>query len=479
MNCATRLWRFAWPLVTIGPWIVMGVVTSMPVRSVIAEEIERKGDSRLFDQAVWGRRDNQPIATAQARLDRLLKQRIAAVDRICELNEVQRRKLELAGRGTIRQLFKNIDELRTDFLSADQVEQNDFIVQKGPEIKSLRTMLRSSPFDEDSLLEKTLRTILTPEQTQKVDQRSTLAATSSKTITAANIGDLVRVSRLHRDFQQIAWNRDGTRIGFLSFNHHAEIWLLPAHQVLKKLGEGKRVVGFDFSPLENIVAISENSQIAKVMNLTDQTELILQTGQPQPSVRFSPDGLMIATGGYGTKAILWSTTTGERIREFDVGPEEGGLTPVFSPDGKILAVGHRNSTTRLFDVASGRLLHTLGERMTQGLSFDPTGKSLVVTYVNGNLGLWDVQTGQLKHKISSRSDELYTVDWSPDGRLLVTAGHFSQVTFWNATDLSILSEVNCPESVYCVRFSPNGTRLLFAGSNGTLGEGVVETWAVP
>jgi WD40 repeat protein len=290
----------------------------------------------------------------------------------------------------------------------------------------------------------------------------------------------VRTNQLQKDVYQILWSRDGKQLAFVEFNKQVEIRMPPADQPVRILGEGKRVVGFDFSPEGNIVAIGENSQNATIIDLTESKEIELQTGQSQPSVKFSPDGKTLATGGYGTKAKLWSTTTGELVGEFDVGPEEGGLTPVFSPDGKVLVVGHRNHMTRLFDVASGRLLHTLPKKMSQGLRFDPTGTTLAVVYVDGSLSLWDVQTGTLKHNVKSRADELYTVDWTPDGSVLVTAGNNSQVTLWNPADLSILSELETPEWVISIRFSPDGTKLLFAGG-GRLPqvERFVETWAIP
>ena len=58
-----------------------------------------------------------------------------------------------------------------------------------------------------------------------------------------------------------------------------------------------------------------------------------------------------------------------------------------------------------------------------------------------------VQTGKLKKSIQAWANELYTVDWTPDGSMLVTGGYNSPLTFWNSTDLSIVGEFESPERI--------------------------------
>ena len=57
-----------------------------------------------------------------------------------------------------------------------------------------------------------------------------------------------------------------------------------------------------------------------VLGLKGGKKFEIATGQGQSSVKFSPDGKTLVTAGYGTKAYLWSTGTGELIREFALGP---------------------------------------------------------------------------------------------------------------------------------------------------------------
>jgi len=207
--------------------------------------------------------------------------------------------------------------------------------------------------------------------------------------------------------------------------------------------------------------------------------LVLETGSPQPDVVFSPEGTLLATGGYATKATLWNAKTGELVRNLDCGRNQGGLTPVFSPDGLTIAVGNRNSNTILFDVATGRRLWVLSKRETQGLAFHPSGRTLAVAYVDGSIRLWDTATGQLIAEQQKVAEEIYSLDWSPNGELLASAGLKGDICLWDE-QLQLLHSLASSEWVISVKFSPDGTRLITAGGGQTKGEPrSVTIWGVP
>jgi WD40 repeat protein len=268
-------------------------------------------------------------------------------------------------------------------------------------------------------------------------------------------------------------------VGCLEYDRQLDVYLPLANQPVRTIGQGMKVLGFDFGRHADLLATVDSAAIVTVLSFPDGKKFEIPIGQRQFSVKFSPDGKTLVTAGYGTKAYLWSTATRGPIREFALGPGEGGLTPAFSPDGKMLAVGNRNSTTGLFEVATGKLLHKLGRAMSHDLKFDPSGETLAVVYVDGQLVLWDVQTGELKKSIQAWANELYTVDWTPDGSMLVTGGYNSPLTFWNSKNLSIVGEFESPEWIMSARFSPDGTKLIFSGQNRSLENRYVETWAVP
>ena len=176
---------------------------------------------------------------------------------------------------------------------------------------------------------------------------------------------------------------------------------------------------------------------------------------------------------------IWSTADGELTHTLDVRRVTGGLTVVFSPDGDTLAVGNRNSTTRLFDVKTGVFIHEIHKNSSHGLAFHPSGETIAIAYADGTIALWDVSTGTLKHKLDTSAKEIYRVDWSPDGKLLASSGRFTDITIWNGEDLSQLHTLKSPEFVIGLKFSPDGTRLITAGGGYWDDIREVKVWGIP
>ncbi len=289
-----------------------------------------------------------------------------------------------------------------------------------------------------------------------------------ESISPRNVASLAPVAELAKnDIWRIAWSRDRDRMGVVGWETPVEVRDAVSLELLETIGDRKKIIHFAFSPKENVVAYSENdrSRTAKVLDRRSGEVVTVDAGGDQPDVVFSPDGSLLATGGYGTTVRLWSIADGRLVRQFDCGPVEGGLTPEFSPDGRVLAVGHRNSATALFETATGRPIGVLPKPMSQEIQFHPEGHILAVAYVDGSIALWRASDGKLLGERETQAEELYAVDWSPDGMLLATAGLKGKITLWDPRDLSIVRELAAPEWTIRVKFSPDGLNLHYAGGS--------------
>lgn len=288
-------------------------------------------------------------------------------------------------------------------------------------------------------------------------------APSRKTvaISVKNAEKVALIREIPWDTQELVWMPKNL-LALHGWETPVEIVNPISFRTVRKLVEGKRIVHFVPSSDGETIAFCENKKCVEIHNLRTKATLQIDTENPQPGMAFSPDGKLLAAGGYGTQAKLWRTATGELIRRLDA-PCEGGLTPVFSPGGKFMAVGNRNDVTRLFEVETGKLVHTLPQKMSQELRFSLNNKVLAVAYVDGSVRLWDVDKGKSLFEHQTTAKEIYTLDWSPAGDMLATAGLEGSITLWDASNLSILKELDAPEWVIRVRFSPDGSRLYSAG----------------
>ena len=275
---------------------------------------------------------------------------------------------------------------------------------------------------------------------------------------------VLTVDRRQRGWR-IAWCDDGSRLALLT-QHGGE--LLYLDRDLEPIGDA---VPGAFSYLaagpEGALALADRHGGGARIMRPDGDTVRVRTGQ-DGGVTFSPDGRLLATGGYGREVRVMHTDDGREHRQFGVRGTVGGLTPVFSPDGKTLAVGNRNDRTTLIDVETGQLLHELERRQSQELAFSPDGRRLAIGYVDGRIGIWDVATGTLEKLLESGCEEVFTVTWSPDGALLATAGLGGPIEIWSARHLARLHALD-PESerTFRIRFRPDGQQLVAAG-NGQL-----------
>jgi WD40 repeat protein len=280
------------------------------------------------------------------------------------------------------------------------------------------------------------------------------------------------------DIYKLIYSADRSRVAFVAWEKPVDVREAITLWPLQTVGRDRKPIGFAFSPDRRRLAMCENSTRAEIL-LDGNPAFVLETRAAQPDVVFSPDGTLLATGGYASEAKLWNVETGKLVHRLDCGPDPGALTPVFSADGRTIAVGNRNSTTALFDVATGKRLVLLPKRETQELAFHPSGRLLAVSYVDGSIRLWEPATGRLIAEQEKVAAEIYSLDWSPNGKLLASSGLQGDICLWDE-QLQLRHSLAAPEWVISVKFSPDGARLITAGGASVRGgPRRVTVWGVP
>jgi hypothetical protein len=119
-----------------------------------------------FDR--WVFQNWQTAQAARTQLEKLLGLHIDDVDRAGQLNEAQRRKVQVAGAGDIKRFFERVEVARSKFnlVRKDQQKLNEVF----QEIQPLQLTLAAGLFDESSLFYKALRRTLTGEQAKRYEQ---------------------------------------------------------------------------------------------------------------------------------------------------------------------------------------------------------------------------------------------------------------------------------------------------------------------
>jgi WD40 repeat protein len=98
-----------------------------------------------------------------------------------------------------------------------------------------------------------------------------------------------------------------------------------------------------------------------------------------------------------------------------------------------------------------------------GVAYSPDGRLLVTAGADGTVRWWDTGTGQETLTVPGNGTPLSSVAYSPDGHLVAAAGADPTVRLWDAaTGREVRTLRGHEAAVTCVVFSPDGKRLASA-----------------
>jgi WD40 repeat protein len=142
--------------------------------------------------------------------------------------------------------------------------------------------------------------------------------------------------------------------------------------------------------------------------------------------------------------------------------EAAGRLVRWSLDGARLAAGDATGAIRLFDGRTGELAAMLlpesGPAAIQAIAFEPHSARLALAGIAGTIALWSAGSPAVEMQWESGQSTLFDLAFSPDGRLLASAG--SAVRLWNPRDGELLLAIDRhTQAVRDVAFDPDGNWL--------------------
>lgn len=200
---------------------------------------------------------------------------------------------------------------------------------------------------------------------------------------------------------------------------------------------------------------------------------------------FSPDGSTVLIGYYSGKFSRGTTQTEGTRRVVYIYPELGQpegsrlLGLAMAPNASLAASFGESGTICLFELASFAMAAKINTSLHEvtSVAFAPDSKQLLAggRLPEGNsqlraAGIWEASTGKLIRDLPVPGPAVTAVAYAPDGSRVVTATSDDKQlhVFDPVRGAAMLSFSAGPADITCLKFVPDGTRLLSGGKDSLL-----------
>jgi tricorn protease-like protein len=237
------------------------------------------------------------------------------------------------------------------------------------------------------------------------------------------------------------------------------------------------IASVKFSPDGKLLAVGAYREV-RLIDPATQKLLATLSGHADyvRSIAFSPDGKMLAAAGgppqRGGEIKIWDTQSHQLLKTME-GDKDCIYSVAWSPDGKLIASGSYDKMVKLWDVASGKEVRNLQDHIDAvfAVAFSPDGKRLASASQDRTVKIWDVASGRRLYTLSDASDGLTSVEYSPTGDRVAAAGYDKTIYIWRLGDnnFSLIQSLIADEgSILALVWTRDGKTIVTSSSDGSI-----------
>jgi WD40 repeat protein len=147
----------------------------------------------------------------------------------------------------------------------------------------------------------------------------------------------------------------------------------------------------------------------------------------------------------------------------------------FTPDGTKLVSGSFDKTIKLWQLDTGKVIYTLGDRLKGvfALAISPDGHFLASGSWDEKIELWQLETGTLVRNLSHHQASVRSLAITPNSQTLISGSFDETIVLWSLPDGEVIAKIVDREPIAAIALSADGTFLASTGDDG-----IVKIWSL-
>jgi len=293
--------------------------------------------------------------------------------------------------------------------------------------------------------------------------------------------------------------RHGDKVSCLKFSHNGKLFASGGFDKVVRIWDNPKVQEFrdgrmlmggdaaisllDFSPDDRLLASSCWDGTVHVWDLArgpahfpEPISVLHGHKGAVNGVIFLPDGKRLVTCGEDGTIRVWDARSGKEEKRLDAQTTVLHLCPL--PGGEQILTGYKTTSRgylALWELETGTMSFGQYPLYAEGpaclhISFSSDSQYCAVCHPTGAICMWHLKdrrfTRQPTHRWKANHEAVYSVEFSPNSKLLATASEDQTAKLWDVrTQQAVAVCEGNTAAVYDVAFSPDGKLLATAGED--------------
>lgn len=144
------------------------------------------------------------------------------------------------------------------------------------------------------------------------------------------------------------------------------------------------------------------------------------------TVAVTPDGQHVVSGSRDTTLKIWNIATGESLKTLK-GHTDLVHSVVVARDGQSIVSASSDGTTRVWDFNTGTELRCFNFGAVNSIAITPDSRKLATAMSDATIRIWDLTTGDKLRTLKGHNNSVDSVVISSDGKLIVSMEGASRI----------------------------------------------------